>query len=495
MKTFNRRNGQRSAKIRGSVVNTVQILEQRVMLSAFTPGDIVVFQDGNGTTAMSGNTNPVFLDEYTPTGTLVQQIAMPTAVTGSNQPLTGGSGTGGGSGGLLTLSSDGSTLIVPGFDGATTNAITIGLVGTNGVVNTSNSYTGVAVGTVRGAASPDGTSTIYFSGGSGIFTGSLGGTAGQGATATNTGNGRGIELANGNVYVTSVATWRLGILAGGTIPNLPGITSSSLSSPYSFFFASDTSFDDTLYVADNSGAVKKFSLISGSWTSEGSTTVPSVTGLTGIQTSPTNVTLYAAGNSFATPGTSALYSLSDTLSPLGPTTMNSPTPTTLVNNSTAINELLNGVALVPQAAAGPSINLQPTGTSATSGTNATFSAFATGVPAPTIQWMVNQNDGSGYQPISGANAPTLTVPSVTASQNGYTYEAVFTNASGSKSSNPATLTVTTAPELFFDASTYTVNEGANNTATETITVDRLGSTASCQQRHDHDSQRFRSCRH
>jgi Immunoglobulin domain/Calx-beta domain len=149
----------------------------------------------------------------------------------------------------------------------------------------------------------------------------------------------------------------------------------------------------------------------------------------------------------------------------------------LVNNSTAINELLNGVALVPQAAAGPSINLQPTGTSATSGTNATFSAFATGVPAPTIQWMVNQNDGSGYQQISGANAPTLTVPSVTASQNGYTYEAVFTNASGSKTSNPATLTVTTAPELFFDASTYTVNEGANNTATETITVDRLGSTA------------------
>ena len=43
-----------------------------------TGGDILVARVGDGTAALTNLGNTYFLDEYTPTGTLVQSIAMPT---------------------------------------------------------------------------------------------------------------------------------------------------------------------------------------------------------------------------------------------------------------------------------------------------------------------------------------------------------------------------------------------------------------------------------
>ena len=51
--------------------------------AGFTPGDIVVERVGNGGAALSSASQAVFLNEYTPTGTLVQSIALPTAVSGA----------------------------------------------------------------------------------------------------------------------------------------------------------------------------------------------------------------------------------------------------------------------------------------------------------------------------------------------------------------------------------------------------------------------------
>src|SRR5580698_5535985 len=99
----------RSAKLRSSIDHTMHILERRVLLSAFTAGDIVVYQEGNGSTAFTANTlNPVFLDEYSPTGTLVQQIPLPATANGLNQPLTASATSAAtqGTEGFLTLSSD-----------------------------------------------------------------------------------------------------------------------------------------------------------------------------------------------------------------------------------------------------------------------------------------------------------------------------------------------------------------------------------------------------
>ena len=167
----------------------MQSLEQRLLFAAFTPGDFVVYRAGDGTTSFTGTSIPVFLDEYSPTGTLVQSIALPTTSAGSgtglNQPLTGGTS---GTEGLLTVSANGQSLILPGYDG-TTAAHTIGIVGPDGSINTSNTYTDFAGGgTPRGAASPDG-STLYFDGSTnGVHTAVANGTQGQTSTAASSGS-------------------------------------------------------------------------------------------------------------------------------------------------------------------------------------------------------------------------------------------------------------------------------------------------------------------
>src|SRR6516165_3222278 len=54
-------------------------LESRLYLSAqpFIGGDIVVYRVGDGSISLTNGGNPIFLDEYSPNGTLVQSIEMP----------------------------------------------------------------------------------------------------------------------------------------------------------------------------------------------------------------------------------------------------------------------------------------------------------------------------------------------------------------------------------------------------------------------------------
>ena len=58
--------------------------------AAFTPGNLVIYRVGDGTSPLAGTGNPVFLDEYTTAGTLVQSIPMPTTVVGANRRLVAG---------------------------------------------------------------------------------------------------------------------------------------------------------------------------------------------------------------------------------------------------------------------------------------------------------------------------------------------------------------------------------------------------------------------
>jgi Bacterial Ig-like domain (group 3) len=81
----------------------------------------------------------------------------------------------------------------------------------------------------------------------------------------------------------------------------------------------------------------------------------------------------------------------------------------------------------------------------TIGNTATFTAAAFGVTqAPTVQWYVNINNGSGFTLINSATSPTLTVSNVTAGMNGYQYEATFTNDYGTATTRAATLSVVSA---------------------------------------------------
>ena len=139
--------------------------------SSFTAGDIVVYRVGSGE-ALSGAAAPVFLDEYSPSGVLLQSVALPAVSAsgaGTNKALVA-SGTAN-SEGLLSLSADGRDLVATGYNytynptdstnpsSAASSVIsrTVGLVGADDAVNTTTSLTDEATGNnVRSAVSDNG---------------------------------------------------------------------------------------------------------------------------------------------------------------------------------------------------------------------------------------------------------------------------------------------------------------------------------------------------
>src|SRR5262245_44239827 len=103
--------------------------------AAFTPGNLVIYRVGDGGTSLVNTGNPVFLDEYTTSGTLVQSIALPIVASVSDRRfIASGSAT---SEGLLTRSTDGLYLLLTGYDAATgggTNLTTSSALTINRVV-------------------------------------------------------------------------------------------------------------------------------------------------------------------------------------------------------------------------------------------------------------------------------------------------------------------------------------------------------------------------
>jgi hypothetical protein len=95
----------------------------------------------------------------------------------------------------------------------------------------------------------------------------------------------------------------------------------------------------------------------------------------------------------------------------------------------------------------PAVTTQPANQNLFAGATATFTAAASGFPTPGVQWYVNANDGAGFTPISGATSTTLTLTNAGTSQNGYSYEAVFTSSAGAITTTAAALTVKTAPVI------------------------------------------------
>jgi hypothetical protein len=112
----------------------------------------------------------------------------------------------------------------------------------------------------------------------------------------------------------------------------------------------------------------------------------------------------------------------------------------------------------------PAVTTNPKSQTVTAGNSVTFTAAATGSPAPTVQWQVSTDGGKTYTNISGATSTTLTF-TTSAGQNGDRYRAVFTNAAGTATTSAATLTVRFAPIVTLNPSSQTVNPGVSVTFT------------------------------
>ncbi len=116
----------------------------------------------------------------------------------------------------------------------------------------------------------------------------------------------------------------------------------------------------------------------------------------------------------------------------------------------------------------PLITGQPMSQTVTPGQTATFMANAVGNPTPTVQWQRSTNNGASWLNIPGATSTSYTTASAITAMNGYQYRAVFTNTSGSISTNAATLTVNAAsapPAVTTQPSSQAVTAGQTATFT------------------------------
>ncbi|HEX5052026.1 MAG TPA: hypothetical protein VFZ65_09660 [Planctomycetota bacterium] len=299
------------------------------LATAQTPltfGNLVVVRIGDGAATLTNASAPVFLDEYTPGGTLVQTIALPTAAAGTNLPFTdSGTAT---SEGYLNISSNGIYLLLGGYGTAPglaavpqTDSMTvprvIARVDLIGTVDTSTALTDAYSGgagssaPMRSVCSDDGqrfwTSGTGASGTNGIrFVANLGATTSLGLNAGAPTNTRTATIYSGQLYTSSASTVYQGVCTVGTglpttigqaITLLNGFPTASGPSTYDHFFADP----DTLYVADDTtggaGGINKWTRSGGVWTLQYGLALPGsgCRGVTGFRQNGVT-TLWATAN-------------------------------------------------------------------------------------------------------------------------------------------------------------------------------------------------------
>lgn len=399
--------------------------------AAFTAGNLVIYRMNDGAAALSANGTPVFLDEYTTAGVLVQSIPVPITTVGSQRRLVcSGTAT---SEGWLTRSTDGQYLVFPGYDAAvgTANITTstsaavprvIGRAAPNGTLDTTTALTdAISGGNPRGATSTNGTD-LWISGtsaGGGIRYATLGATTSTALNTATVTNLRSTNIFGGQLYVSANSgAFRLATVGTGTptttgqtITNLPGFPTAT-TTPYQFFFAdldAGVAGVDVVYVADDSGFIRKYSLVSGSWAANGTIALANVRGLT-ASVSGSNVTLYVTART-------TMQTLTDTSG------YNATITGSLTSLATAAaNTAMQGIAFAPVTA---QPNLTINDVSLNEGNAGTTSfTFTVSLSAPAgpggVTFDIATADGTAVQP-GDYTQKSLTAQTIPAGSSTYSF--------------------------------------------------------------------------
>ncbi|OJW82468.1 MAG: hypothetical protein BGO69_17630 [Bacteroidetes bacterium 46-16] len=391
----------------------------------FTNGNIAITRVGDSVT-LTNTGSIVFVDEYTPAGTLVQSIIMPYNDVVGNNFLCSGTAT---SEGFVTRSLDGRYLAIAGYNRAvggvgtisgTTSATvnrSVGLIRYDGLVDVSTSLPDAGnTGNARGAITTNGSDLWIGCSTDGIrYTTISSNTSLQIASSpTNvrdfniaeTGGVAQLFISSGS-GATRVATVGTGLptTTGQTITNIPGPV---LSSPYQYFFAdlSETVPGvDVLYVADDAIGLVRFSLVGGSWVQDGvigaaADKFRSVAG--SVDRSTGTMTLYAVGgfDGNATGNGGNIYSFTDNMG-YAPLTFTAPALTTLVTAGTNNKISYRGVAMVPYNPGCGTNNLTWTGNASS---NTKLAENWCGLVAPTAA------DNITIDPLGPINQPVIDSP-------------------------------------------------------------------------------------
>lgn len=513
-----------SARVLRLVGTALSLWPALASAAPFTPGNLVVARVGDGSAALTAAATEVFLDEYTTSGTLVQTIALPTSISGNNRILTAsGSAT---TELNMTRSADGHYLVLTGYSAApgTTPLVTspttdvarvIGLIAADGTVDTSTSTGDAFSGaSIRAVATVDGTSFYSVGGNSGVRYQAFG-TAMTTQLNTTPTNIRSINVANGDLYISSASTPYYGLSQVGTglptavgqaataLPGFPGATPGS--SPNGFYFADLSAAVpgvDVVYVADDrgtGGGIQKWSLVSGSWVQNGTiagTASSAVRGLNG-STSGTTVSLAATSSSelfFITDNTG--YNTAPVLTAL---------PASIAAAST--NTAFRGMAFAPVAPAPAIASFTPgsgpigttvtvTGTNFTGASSVTLNgvgvAAFTLVDAATITFTVPAGATSGPIAVTtqggtatSTSAFTVTVPTPapaiasftpTTGGPGTTVTVTGTNFTGATAVSIGSLAIANYTVVSATTISFVVPTSANNVS-GALTVVTPGGTA------------------
>ena len=252
---------------------------------------------------------------------------------------------------------------------------------------------------------------------------------------------------------------------------ITGATSSSYTVPATT--SSDNGVQFTVLVSNTVGSVTS---------SPATLTVNAATVAPSITTQPTNQTVSAGQtatfNATAT-GTAPLsyqwrknnvaisVATSSSYTTLATTTLDSgSTFVVVVSNAAGTVTSATATLTVNAAPVAPSITTQPASQTVTAGQTATFTVAATSTAPLNYQWQRNA------VAISGATSSTYTTPATTSSDSGAQFTVLVSNAIGSITSNPATLTVnaaTVAPSITTQPTGQTVTAGQAATFTVAAT--------------------------
>lgn len=320
---------------------------QQASAAPVLPGDLVVFQQGNSTTAASTAGTPINLVEVNPVTGLAVQTFQPTGL------FTDSSG----SEGDLSLSAGGSLLTFSGFttsSSSTETSVTTRGAGTlDALGNLSGPATTYSNATTktqpRGAYTGDGTN-FYMTDKSGIYYNYTGSPTSP-SSPLNATNVRSIKNFGGATYVLQATT---GAPIVSTVsPNSPTSSTSTVTltglaglstgdaNAVDFTLVSSgnngTAYD-TLYYTNTAG-IEKYALVSGSWTAEGTITATGLSGITARTDPLGGFDLYVAG-------TTTLEEITD--SAAYNATANGGTPTTLYTAPNS-GDILRGVSFAPVA--------------------------------------------------------------------------------------------------------------------------------------------------
>ena len=266
-----------------------------------TAGNLVIYRVGDGAAALSGAAAAVTLDEYTPTGSLVQSIPLTSSGAGA-LTATGNSTTEG----IVSVAQDGNSLVFTGYriDAGTATGVTaankvIGTVGLSGVPNLSVAVTDVGTSATRSATTVDGSSFYLASAGAVRY------VAAPGAASTSTSidprNSRQVNLYGNTLYASNGSTavtakvQSYGTLPTGTTTPTPVVTLTTADA-VNGFVAVDVNPAvagvDTLYALSTvEGLLRKYTSDGTNWTAAGSIGAAAMQDLIGV-VNGTDVNLY-----------------------------------------------------------------------------------------------------------------------------------------------------------------------------------------------------------